>query len=56
MLIIKGYYYFFAAFVFSLVAIADAFVFLKNIHHRPFKAKLPGQNITMVQQLHLGKL
>jgi hypothetical protein len=57
MLIIKGYYYFFAAFVFLLVAISDAFTFFKNFGlHRSLKSKVPNQDINVIQQLQLSKL
>lgn len=57
MLIIKGYYYFFAAFIYSLVALSDAFFFLKHLHsYRPFRAKLPERDHTILPQLGIGKM
>jgi hypothetical protein len=58
MLFIKGYYYIFAAAVYLLVGICEAYAFLKNFRiQMPQKISLPyRRNLhEMWQHLHFGK-
>ena len=57
MLFIKAYYYFFAAFIFSLVGICEGLSYLWNMQfHLPRIQRLHYKNIFSLLHLNVGKV